>query len=186
MPNWWERNVLRREGIAALVRRLDNEPVIANLGPATFDLYASGDPRREPLHLGRDGAGVVHRTRRGDRRAGPQGVRHRRRWLAADEPRLARDDSAAGAAEPRAHRVGQPDVVRDGRPADAHFDGHPTSGGSREPQAYRTLRGRLPSRRSRKRSTRRYASRGRGSSTSISRRRASLVSARRSSWKRTS
>ncbi|MCY4448432.1 MAG: thiamine pyrophosphate-dependent enzyme, partial [Chloroflexi bacterium] len=35
--------MLRREGIAALVRRLDNEPVIANLGPATFDLYAAGD-----------------------------------------------------------------------------------------------------------------------------------------------
>ena len=33
----------RREGIAALVRRLSDEPVIANLGPATFDLYAAGD-----------------------------------------------------------------------------------------------------------------------------------------------
>ncbi len=35
--------MLRRDGIAALQRRVTTEPIIANLGPATFDLYASGD-----------------------------------------------------------------------------------------------------------------------------------------------
>lgn len=35
--------MLRRDAIAALLRRLTNEPVVANLGPATFDLHAAGD-----------------------------------------------------------------------------------------------------------------------------------------------
>jgi sulfopyruvate decarboxylase subunit beta len=35
--------VLRVEGIRALLQRVDNEPIIANLGSATFDLYAEGD-----------------------------------------------------------------------------------------------------------------------------------------------
>lgn len=35
--------MLRRDGIEALNRRLENEPVIANLGGATFELYASGE-----------------------------------------------------------------------------------------------------------------------------------------------
>lgn len=35
--------MLRREGIATLLERLTNEPVIANLGPATFDLHAAGE-----------------------------------------------------------------------------------------------------------------------------------------------
>ena len=39
----------RRDGVAALRRRVTNEPIIANLGPATFDLYASGD-RDENLY----------------------------------------------------------------------------------------------------------------------------------------
>ena len=84
----------RREGIAALVRRLSNEPVIANLGPATFDLYAAGDRDANLYTWGAMGAVVVHRAGRCARSTGPQGVRHRRRRLAADEPRLARDDSA--------------------------------------------------------------------------------------------
>ncbi len=33
----------RPEGIRAVLSRLKNEPVIANLGPATFDLFALGD-----------------------------------------------------------------------------------------------------------------------------------------------
>ena len=33
----------RPDGIQAVLRRLTDEPVIANLGPATFDLYAAGD-----------------------------------------------------------------------------------------------------------------------------------------------
>ena len=33
----------RAEGIRALLRRVKNEPIIANLGPATFDLFALGD-----------------------------------------------------------------------------------------------------------------------------------------------
>jgi sulfopyruvate decarboxylase subunit beta len=33
----------RPEGIRALLRRVTNEPIVANLGPATFDLYALGD-----------------------------------------------------------------------------------------------------------------------------------------------
>ncbi len=33
----------RHEGIDALLRRVNSEPIIANLGPATFDLYAAGD-----------------------------------------------------------------------------------------------------------------------------------------------
>ena len=35
--------MLRRDGIEALLRRVDNEPIIANLGSATFDLYGAGD-----------------------------------------------------------------------------------------------------------------------------------------------
>ena len=33
----------RPEGIRALLGRVTNEPIIANLGPATFDLFALGD-----------------------------------------------------------------------------------------------------------------------------------------------
>ncbi|MFQ5875620.1 MAG: thiamine pyrophosphate-dependent enzyme [Dehalococcoidia bacterium] len=33
----------RSEGIRAVLSRLNKEPIIANLGPATFDLYALGD-----------------------------------------------------------------------------------------------------------------------------------------------
>jgi len=33
----------RPEGIRALLRRVTNEPIISNLGPATFDLFALGD-----------------------------------------------------------------------------------------------------------------------------------------------
>lgn len=33
----------RPEGIRVVLRRLKNEPIIANLGPATFDLFALGD-----------------------------------------------------------------------------------------------------------------------------------------------
>lgn len=35
--------MLRREGVEALLRRVTTEPIIANLGPATFDLHAAGD-----------------------------------------------------------------------------------------------------------------------------------------------
>ncbi len=35
--------MLRPEGIQALLRRVTNEPIIANLGSATFDLYAAED-----------------------------------------------------------------------------------------------------------------------------------------------
>ena len=35
--------MLRREGVEALLRRVSTEPIIANLGPATFDLHAAGD-----------------------------------------------------------------------------------------------------------------------------------------------
>ena len=35
--------MLRRDGIEALLRRVDNEPIIANLGSATFDLYGIDD-----------------------------------------------------------------------------------------------------------------------------------------------
>ena len=35
--------MLRRDGIAALRRRLDEEPVIASLGPSTFDVHAAGN-----------------------------------------------------------------------------------------------------------------------------------------------
>ena len=35
--------MLRPDGIQALLRRIDREPIIANLGSATFDLYAAGN-----------------------------------------------------------------------------------------------------------------------------------------------
>ena len=35
--------MLRPEGIRALLQRVDHEPIIANLGSATFDLHAEGD-----------------------------------------------------------------------------------------------------------------------------------------------
>jgi sulfopyruvate decarboxylase subunit beta len=35
--------VLRRDGIKALLQRIDHEPIIANLGSATFDLYEEQD-----------------------------------------------------------------------------------------------------------------------------------------------
>lgn len=33
----------RRDVIAALCRRITDEPIVANLGPASFDLYTAGD-----------------------------------------------------------------------------------------------------------------------------------------------
>jgi sulfopyruvate decarboxylase subunit beta len=35
--------VLRRDGLRALLQRVSNEPIIANLGGATFELYAEQD-----------------------------------------------------------------------------------------------------------------------------------------------
>ena len=35
--------MLRPDGIRALIQRVDNEPIIANLGSASFDLYAEAD-----------------------------------------------------------------------------------------------------------------------------------------------
>ena len=35
--------MLRRDGIKALLQRIDHEPIIANLGSATFDLYEEQD-----------------------------------------------------------------------------------------------------------------------------------------------
>ena len=35
--------MLRRDGLKIIQEQITNEPVIANLGPSTFDLHSSGD-----------------------------------------------------------------------------------------------------------------------------------------------
>jgi sulfopyruvate decarboxylase subunit beta len=47
----------RPEGIRVVLSRLKNEPVIANLGPATFDLFALGDRKSNLYTWG--GMGLV-------------------------------------------------------------------------------------------------------------------------------